>query len=119
MLRMPSEAARSAAATISSASATVLANGFSQRTCLPASNAATAISAWLSPGVQMSTRATSSRWSSCFQSVSVDSHPSWAAAAPTLSALRPHSAVISGRNGRSKVRPAVRQATEWAAPMKA
>ena len=43
--RTPRARAASAAATIASASATVLASGFSHRTCLPASNAAIAISA--------------------------------------------------------------------------
>jgi hypothetical protein len=59
--RTPDGEAASAASLISSASATELASGFSQITCLPAARAATAISAWLSPGVQMSTTWMSSR----------------------------------------------------------
>ncbi len=47
--------ARSTAASMRSASLTVLARGFSQITAFPARAAAMAISAWLSPGVQMST----------------------------------------------------------------
>ena len=119
MLRTPAARARSAAATMARASATVLANGFSHRTCLPASSAAMAISACVSPGVQTSTSATSSRASSCFQSVSTDRQPSFWAAAATAVASRPQSTARSGRSGRSKNRLAVRQAWEWAAPMKA
>jgi hypothetical protein len=119
MLRTPAARARSAAATIARASATELARGFSHSTCLPASSAAMAISAWVSPGVQTSTSPTSSRLSSCFQSVSTDRQPSLRAAASTAAASRPHSTAMSGRSGRSKKRCAVRQAWEWAAPMKA
>ena len=88
------------------------------RACPPAS-AAIAISAWLSPGVQTSINCTSSRVSSLRQSVSVSLQPSLLAAASTASAFRPHSTVIAGCSGRSKNRGALRQACEWAAPMKA
>ena len=54
-------AARSAVATIARASSTVLASGFSHSTCLPASSAATAISAWVSPGEQTSTSTSTAR----------------------------------------------------------
>ena len=79
----------SAAATIASASATVLASGFSHSTCLPASSAAMAISACVSPGVQTSTRSMSSRATRACQTVSVVSQPSRSAAAATWSASRP------------------------------
>ena len=39
----------------------MFANGFSQSTCLPSCRAAIAISAWLSPGVQMSIRSAQTR----------------------------------------------------------
>ena len=39
--------------------------------------------------------------------------------ASTAAASRPQSTAMSGRSGRSKKRCAVRQAWEWAAPMKA
>ncbi len=41
------------------ASATFIAVGFSQTTCLPASSAATVISAWLTGGVTTATASTS------------------------------------------------------------
>jgi hypothetical protein len=119
MLRTPFARALCAAATIARASSTVLASGFSHSTCLPASRAAIAISACVSPGVQMSTSATSARSITRRQSVSVLRQPMRSAAAAVAVALRPHSAARSGRSGRSKNRPAVRQACEWAAPMKA
>jgi hypothetical protein len=119
MLRTPCAAAFSAAATIARASSTVFASGFSHSTCLPASSAAIAISAWVSPGEQTSTSATSSRVSRARQSVSTDRHPSFSAAAPAFAASRPQSTVRSGWSGRSKNRPAVRHAWECAAPMKA
>ena len=59
----------------------VFASGFSQSTCLPACSAAMAISAWLSPGVQMSTRSMSSRSTRRRQSVSFEAKPSRSAAA--------------------------------------
>ena len=101
------------------ASSTVFASGFSQSTCLPASSAAIAISACVSPGVQTSISPTSSRLSNAFQSVSTDRQPSFSAAAAAAAASRPHSTARSGVSGSSKNRPAVRQAWEWAAPMKA
>jgi hypothetical protein len=115
----PRARARRAAATIALASSTLLASGFSHSTCLPASSAATAISACVSPGVQMSTSCTSSRVSRFFQSVSTERQPSFAAAARAAVSSRPQSTAISGSSGRSKNRPAVRQACECAAPMKA
>ncbi len=104
---------------MASASATELASGFSHSTCLPASNAAIAIWAWVSPGVQMSTRSTSSRVITSRQSVALEAQPSLAAAAAARSASRPTTTAISGDRGRSKKRGAVRQACEWAAPMNA
>src|SRR5690625_5140687 len=104
---------------MASASATVLAIGFSTSTCLPASSAATAISAWVSPGVQMSTTSTSSRSIARRQSVSTASQPSWAAAAVARSSSRPTSTAMCGSSGRSKNRWALRHAWEWARPMKA
>ena len=64
------------AASIFSASVTVLASGFSQNTTLPAFAAAIAISAWLSPGVLMSTMSMSLRLTTSCQSVEVSSQPS-------------------------------------------
>ncbi len=61
---------------IASASARVLASGFSHSTCLPASSAAMATSAWLTPGVHTSTSCTSSRLIRACQSVSVAAQPS-------------------------------------------
>ena len=61
----------------------VLASGFSHSTCLPASRAAMAISAWVSPGVHTSTRSMSSRATRACHDVSVDSQPSRSAAAAT------------------------------------
>ena len=112
---------RSAAAAIASASATVLASGFSHSTCLPASSAAIAISAWVSPGVQMSTRSMSSRSTSARQSVSVDAQPSRSGRGARRAVGVPagQHGQLPGRSGRSKKRGAVRQAWEWAAPMKA
>jgi len=117
--RTPPAAARAAAAVMARASSTVLASGFSQRTCLPASRAAIEISAWLEPGVQTSTRSTSSRSISRFQSVSQAGQPSRPAAAATAAASRPQMAAIRGVSGRSKTWPTVRQAWEWARPMNA
>ena len=111
----------SAAAAIASASATVLASGFSHSTCLPASSAAIAISAWVSPGVQMSTRSMSSRSTSAAP-VGLGlgpAEPVAAAAAVALGVAAADDRHASGRSGRSKKRGAVRQAWEWAAPMKA
>lgn len=97
----------------------MLARGFSHNTCLPASNAAIAISACESPGVQMSTTATSSRAISLRQSVSVAAQPICSAAAAVPSADRPHNAAITGRAGRSKNADTLRQAWECTRPMKA
>ena len=119
MERTPLAAAASAASVIATASSTELASGFSQSTCLPASSAAIAISAWVSPGVQMSTRSTSSRSITARHDVSVPSQPSRAAAASTFTGSRPASTASRGVIGRSKKRCALRQAWEWAAPMKA
>jgi len=86
---------------------------------LAGSRAAIEISAWLDPGVQTSTRSTSSRWTSRFQSVSHAGQPSRAAAAATRSGSRPQMAAIRGRRGSSKKLATLRQAWEWARPMKA
>ncbi len=115
---MPRPAARSAAAFIASASATVFASGFSQSTCLPASSAAIAISACVSPGVTMSTTSMSSRAITSRQSVAVSAQPHLRAFAATPAASRPTTTVISGSRGRSKNRGATRQPWECAAPMK-
>ena len=119
MDRTPRLAARAAAAVIASASASVLASGFSHSTCLPASRAAMAISAWVSPGVQMSTSCTSSRSITACQSVSTCRQPYRRAAARVAAPSRPASTVIRGRSGTSNAWPTVAQAREWAAPMKA
>ena len=119
MANIPRVAASSAAAVISSASATVLASGFSHSTCLPACRAAVAISTCMSPGVQMSIRSMSGRSTSRRQSVSAELQPYCWAAARTATPLRPATAVSSGLSGRSKNLGAVLQACEWAAPMKA
>ena len=73
--RTPRSAARAAASAIASASATVFASGFSHSTCLPASSAAIAISAWESPGVTMSTMSMSSRAITSRQSVADSAQP--------------------------------------------
>ena len=119
MARTPCFAASVAAAAMASASATELAKGFSHRTCLPASNAAIAISACVLPGVQMSMTSMSSRVSRARQSVSTDSQPNRRATSPAAASLRPQIARMRGCSGRSKNAGAVRQAWEWAAPMKA
>ena len=72
----------------------VLASGFSQSTCLPASSAAIAISAWVSPGVQMSTRSTSSRSTSAAP-VGLGATPSRAARRPSATAV----GVAAGEHG--------------------
>ena len=54
-----------------------------------------------------------------FQSVSVAGQPSRAAAAASASGSRPQMAAIRGRHGRSKKLATLRQAWEWARPMKA
>jgi hypothetical protein len=73
----------------------------------------------VSPGVQMSMTSMSGRSTSSSQPGTEDCHPRVAAARPAAAASRPQSATMSGNSGRSKTRPAVRQAWEWAAPMKA
>ena len=118
MAKTPLAAASSAAAAIDSASATEFANGFSHSTCLPACRAAMAISACVSPGVQMSTRSMSGRSIRRLQPVSAESQPSSSAAFRTASVSRPAMAVICGARGSRKKCGAVRQACEWAAPMK-
>ena len=75
MERTPRDWARPAAAAMASASGTVLASGFSHSTCLPASSAATEISACESPGVHTSMSWTSSRFSRARQSVSTSANP--------------------------------------------
>jgi hypothetical protein len=101
------------------ASSTVLASGFSHRTCLPAASAAVAISAWLSPGVQTSMMSMSSRATRARQSVACSAQPRRPAAASTFASSRPQIATIRARTGRSKTRFTVRQACECAVPMKA
>ena len=101
------------------ASATVLASGFSQSTCLPASRAAMAISAWVSPGVQTSTRSTSSRAMSARQSVSTLRQSKRRATSEAASTFRPPIATRSGVSAGSKKLRALRQPCEWAAPMNA
>jgi hypothetical protein len=117
MVRTPVALTRSAAATIARASSTEFASGFSHSTCLPAASAAMAISAWLSPGVQMSTTSMSSRRTSSRQSVEYPSQPSRVAAALTFGSFRPQIAAIRARSGRSNTRFTVRHACECAAPM--
>ncbi len=119
MDRTPDACAATAAAAISRASATVLASGFSQSTCLPAASAASAISAWLSPGVQMSTTSISSDSTRPRQSVVYPSQPSRSAASATLPVSRPQTNDIRTCAGRSYTRFTVRHACECAAPMNA
>ena len=81
-----------------------------------------AISAWVSPGVQMSTRSTSSRVDERLrQSVSTCCQPSRRGAplAGGLGVPAADGGEVRHGSGRSKNRPAVRQACEWAAPMNA
>ena len=63
-----------------------------------------AISAWVSPGVQMSIRSMSSRSISRRQSVSAEAQPSGGRGPRPRSALRPATAVSWGSSGRSKNR---------------
>ena len=84
------------AASMERASERLLASGFSQNRCLPFSAAAMAMSAWVFPGVDMSTRSMSSRCTRRFQLVSTSSQPNWSAAACTASLLRPQRAFITG-----------------------
>jgi hypothetical protein len=118
MANTPAAAAFAAAPAIASASATVLASGFSHSTCLPASSAATAISACDEPGVTMSTRSTSSRSTTARQSVAGSAQPNRSADAAVVPASRPATTAISIGRGRSKNRGAFRHACECAAPMK-
>ena len=106
-------------AAIASASATVFASGFSQSTCLPASSAAMAISRGCCRGCRCRRgRCRRGRAAGSSRSRSTPSR-AVAAASATRPASRPHSARIRGVSGRSKKWGAVRQAWEWAAPMKA
>src|SRR6478609_4161146 len=108
-----------AAAFMRSASATVLASGFSHRIALPASAAATAIGGCASPGVQMSTTSMSLRPSTSCQLVACSSKPRRAAASFTFASVRPTTTFSTGSNGASrKNRPTWRQAFECARPMK-
>ncbi len=104
---------------MSSASATVLARGFSQSTCLPAWRAAIAIGACVAPGVQMSTRSTSSRAINERQSVSTAAQPSRCAAASVAASSRPQIAAIRGSTATPGWWAMVRQACECARPMNA
>ena len=69
--------------------ARVFASGFSQNTTLPAFAAAIAISAWLSPGVLMSTMSMSARVTTSCQSVAASSQPSCSAAASHVLRVAP------------------------------
>ena len=95
----------------------MFASGFSQKTVLPASAAAIAISAWESPGVQMSTTSMSGRATTARQSVACSSKPSLRAAAATPASSRPQTTFMRASIGRSKKRPTWRQAFAWARPM--
>ncbi len=107
------------AASIFSASFSVLASGFSQKTTLPALAASIAISAWLSPGVAMSTMSMSLRVTTSRQSVAASSQPSCSAAAVTPAGVRPQSTFMRGRCLGVKKRPTWRYALLCARPMKA
>ena len=96
----------------------MFASGFSQNTTLPAFAAAIAISAWLSPGVLMSTMSMSARVTTSCQSVAASSHPS-SAAARTFFALRPQMTFIRGVSVGLKKRATCRQALLCARPMNA
>ena len=74
---------------MASASASVLASGFSTRTCLPAARAARAISACRKPGAQISTTWMSSRAMTARQSVADSAQPYRCAASATPSGSRP------------------------------
>src|SRR6185295_4189336 len=108
-----------AAALMRSASATSLASGFSHRIALPASAAATAISACESPGVTMSTTSMSLRPSTSCQRVAASSKPSRPCASFTFASVRPTTTFSTGSKGTSsKKRATCRQAFECARPMK-
>ena len=86
------------AASIFCASFNVLASGFSQKTILPAFAASIAISAWLSPGVAMSTMSMSLRRTTSRQSVALSSQPELVGRRfRTLASVRPQSTFIRGR----------------------
>ena len=104
---------------ISSASATVFASGFSQSTCLPASSAAMAISAWVSPACRCRRGRRRRARAARFQSVSVDSHPSRSRRPRRPRRLPTAQRGHLGAQRQVEESDAVRQATEWAAPMKA
>ena len=109
----------SAAATMASASSTVLASGFSQSTCLPASSAAMAISAWVWPGRadvdEVDVVALEQRLPRGLGGFPAEP----GGGRGDLARVPAASAAIRTWSGRSKKRGAVRQACEWAAPMKA
>ncbi len=104
---------------IAFASRTSLASGFSHRIALPAWAAAIAISAWLSPGVAMSTMSMSGRATTSRQSVAHSSQPSWAAARFTFARSRPQTTLSRGVSFGGRKRLTCRQALLWARPMKA
>ena len=105
------------AAYIASASFTVMASGFSQRTCLPAFAAAMAISAWVSLAVLMSMMSISGSFTTLRQSVAVFFQPSCFAAAFTPLGSRPQTVCMTGSKGTGKKWPTWRHAFEWVLPM--
>ena len=117
----PAARARSAAATIARASSTVLASGFSHSTCLPASSAAMAISAWRVARRADVDQRRRRRGVEQLLPVGLDRPPAQLRRGRRRRPprrgrrARPVRAAAAGRRTRS----AVRQACEWAAPMKA
>src|SRR6185436_17230597 len=87
-------------------------------TILPASAAATAISAWVSLGLAMSIRSMSLRSISLRQSLSEDSKPQLAAKSAAPLALRVQTAFSTGSWSSGKNSGAWWKALEWVRPMK-
>src|SRR5215471_6619856 len=111
--------AAAAAFHIFSASARVLASGFSHRICFSACAAAIAMDMCESPGVQMSMMSMSLRAMTSSQRVAYSSQPRRSAASLTFASVRPATTFITGSQGRSGMKRATcRQALEWARPMK-
>src|SRR5262245_30187966 len=107
-----------AASSIRSASASVLASGFSQKITFLASAAATAIGICKSPGVQMSMTSMSLRSTTCCQEVEYSIHPYFSAALLTAASSRPQITFIIGSTGTSKNLLTCLQALLCAFPMK-
>ena len=99
------------------ASSMLPASGFSQATCLPASRAAMAISAWALLGLVTSTRLMSGLVMALCQLVSELRQPQRFLKASSSSVFRPTTVCITGLVGRLKNLSTLRKALLWARPM--